>query len=296
MAILRQEDLVNGGEIVIVSGVVERIVIKEAERTAKNLEFGVTHVASIVVDGQWINFISLSIKENRDPDISINTGTKAQPKWATVNEGDEVRVVVQETVKGDKTYYNAKKSGIKLVKKNASPQAAKSSGTTNNYNSKPKDTTGISVGHSLNGAINFVTSSGADNSNESIIEVAKKVHDVTERLKEEYAKANPGLSAYDVGAAVGNSVLNACRMAPADGDFQENVYHLAKDLLLNVAPEILKYVKGEDTPAPVAKVTRAPAKPKAPTKAKKVEEPVEVEEADYGDEGFDNMGDSDIPF
>src|SRR5574344_1903341 len=148
--IIRQEDVVNGGEIVVISGVVERIIIKEAERTAKNLEYGITHIASLCVDNQWINFVSLSIKEGRTPDISVNAGTKAQPKWVQIQETDEVKVVVTEKLVGDKAYYNAKKSGIKLVKKNATPgqqpqQSASSGGSgAGSYQAKAKfDQTGV---------------------------------------------------------------------------------------------------------------------------------------------------------
>lgn len=293
MAILRQEDLVNGGEIVIVSGVVERIIIKEAERTPKNLEFGVTHIASLLVDGQYINFISLSIKEGRTPDISVNTGTKAAPKWAQIQETDEVRVVVTETVKGDKVYYNAKKSGIKLVKKNATPgqqpQQQPSGSSSTSYQAKPKDMSGISVGHSFNGAMNFITTYSQDNSNENILAVAKKVHDVTERVKAEYAKANPDMSAYDSGAAAGNSVLNACKLVGVDGDFEEGVYSLAMDFLNNVVPKIMSHVKGEAKPAPAVKTTRASPAKKNATKAA----PVVEEQANSG--GFEDM-DDDIPF
>ena len=289
----RQEDLVNGGEIVVISGIVERIVIKEAEQTAKNIEYGVTHIASIVVDNQWINFISLSIKEGRTPDISVNAGTKAAPKWVQIQESDEVRVVVSETIKGDKTYYNAKKSGIKLVKKNATPgqapQHQASGGSANNYQAKPKDMSGISVGHSFNGAMNFITAYAQDNSNENIVAIAKKVHDVTERVKAEYAKANPEMSAYDSGAAAGNSVLNACKLVGTDGDFEEGVYALAMDFLNNVVPKIMAHVKGEfKTPTAAVKTTRATPKPKAATKAAPVVE--ESEQTDFDD------ADSDIPF
>lgn len=268
----RQEDLVNGGEIVVISGVVERIVIKEAEQTAKNIEYGVTHIASIVVDSQWINFISLSIKEGRAPDISVNTGTKVAPKWAQIQETDEVRVVVSETVKGDKTYYNAKKSGIKLVKKNATPgqapQQTASGNSGSGYTAKPKDMSGIQVGHSFNGAMNFITTYGGDVSNENIVAVAKKVHNVTEKVKAEYAAANPDMSAYDSGAAAGNSILNACKLVGTEADFEEGVYALAMDFLNNVVPKIMEHVKGgTKEEAPPAKITRATPAKKAATKA-----------------------------
>ena len=293
MSIIRQEDIVNGGEIVMITGTVDRIIIKEAERTAKNLEFGVTHIASIVVADNWINYISLGIKEGKEPNIAINTGTKDSPKWVQIQEGDEVKVVVKETVKGDKTYYNAKRTGIKLVKKNATPgqapQQQASGGSANSYQAKPKDMSGISVGHSFNGAMNFITAFAQDNSNENIVALAKKVHDVTERVKAEYAKANPDMSAYDSGAAAGNSVLNACKLVGVDGDFEEGVYALAMDFLNNVVPEIMKHVKGEAKPAPAVKTTRAAPAKKNVTKAT----PVVEEQSDSG--GFEDM-DDDIPF
>ena len=284
--IIRQEDVVNGGEIVVISGVVERIIIKEAERTAKNLEFGVTHIASLCVDNQWINYISLSIKEGRTPDISVNAGTKAQPKWVQIQETDEVKVVVTEKLVGDKAYYNAKKSGIKLVKKNATPgqqsqQSNGQSGGQSSYTAKPKDYTGISVGHSFNGSRSFITTWGLEPTNENLISYAKKVHNATEKLKSEYAASNPSMSAYDAGAAVGNSILNACVLVGTDVDFEEGVYNLAKDFLHNVVPEILKHVKGEvKESSPPPKITRAAPAKKAATKAVQVEEPEFPEEED----------------
>ena len=284
--IIRQEDVVNGGEIVVISGVVERIIIKEAERTAKNLEFGVTHIASLCVDNQWINYISLSIKEGRTPDISVNAGTKAQPKWVQIQETDEVKVVVTEKLVGDKAYYNAKKSGIKLVKKNATPgqqsqQSNGQSGGQSSYTAKPKDYTGISVGHSFNGSRSFITTWGLEPTNENLISYAKKVHNATEKLKSEYTASNPSMSAYDAGAAVGNSILNACVLVGTDVDFEEGVYNLAKDFLHNVVPEILKHVKGEvKESSPPPKITRAAPAKKAATKAVQVEEPEFPEEED----------------
>ena len=290
MAIIRQEDVVNGGEIVVISGVVERIIIKEAERTAKNIEYGVTHIASLCVDNQWINFVSLSIKEGRTPDISVNSGTKAQPKWVQIQETDEVKVVVTEKIVGGKAYYNAKKSGIKLVKKNATPgqqsQQSTSGGSTN-YTPKQRPMEGVSCGHAFNGAMNFITAYGQDNSNENIVAVAKKVHDVTERVKSEYAKANPDMSAYDSGAAAGNSVLNACKLVGLDSDFEEGVYALAMDFLNNFVHKIMSHVKGEGkTTPPAVKTTRAAVKPKSVTKATPV---VEETFPDLDDENLDSL-------
>lgn len=295
MAITRATNPIDDSTIVMATGVVERIVIKEAERTAKNLEYGVTHIASIVVDGQWINYISLGIKEGKEPNIAINTGTKDSPKWVQIQETDEVKVIVTEKVVGDKTYYSAKRTGIKLVKKNATPgtasQTQSSLGSSTNYQAKPKDMSGISVGHSFNGAMNFITAYAQDNSNENIVAVAKKVHDVTERVKAEYSKANPEMSAYDSGAAAGNSVLNACKLVGVDGDFEEGVYALAMDFLNNVVPEIMKHVKGEAKPAPAVKTTRAAPAKKNPTKATPVVEE-QLQSDMVGGEDYDDS----IPF
>lgn len=293
MGIIRQEDLINGGEIVVIHGTVDRIIIKEAEQTAKNIEFGVTHIASIVVADQWINFISLGIKEGKEPNIAINTGTKDSPKWVQIQESDEVKVVVKETVKGDKTYYNAKRTGIKLVKKNATPgqqpqQSSSSNGSA--YQAKEFDATGVETGHALNGAMNFIMTFGGDNSNENIVAVGKQVHNVTLRVKEKYTEQNPTMSKKDVGAASGHAVLNACKLVGVDGDFEEGVYALAMDFLNNVVPKIMEHVKGgEKPPAPAVKTTRAPAKKPAATKAKTVVEGEVFPELDEED-------DSSLPF
>lgn len=298
MAIIRANDPVTDNEIVMITGKIDRIIIKEAEKTSKNLEYGVTHQASLLIDGVYINYISLGIKEGREPNIAINQGTKDSPKWVQIQETDEVKVIVTEKVVGDKTYYSAKRTGIKLVKKNATPgqqpqQAASGGSGAGSYQAKPKDMSGISVGHSFNGAMNFITTYGQDNSNGNIVAVAKKVHDVTERVKADYAKANPDMSAYDSGAAAGNAVLNACKLVGTDGDFEEGVYALATDFLNNVVPKIMAHVKGgSKEQAPPAKVTRVSPAKKAPSKAK----PVEQEIPEPADAGFDDLDDPDLPF
>jgi hypothetical protein len=293
MTVTRATNPVDDSEIVMITGKIDRIIIKEAEKTSKNLEYGVTHLASLLIDGIYINYIALGIKEGREPNIAINQGTKDSPKWVQIQETDEVKVIVTEKVVGDKTYYSAKRTGIKLVKKNATPgqqpQQTSSGTSQSSYTAKPKDMSGISVGHSFNGAMNFITAYAQDNSNENIVAIAKKVHDVTERVKAEYAKANPEMSAYDSGAAAGNSVLNACKLVGVDGDFEEGVYALAMDFLNNVVPKIMAHVKGEaKNPTPAVKTTRATPKPKAATKAAPV-----VENTIQTD--FDDMDDS-TPF
>lgn len=284
MAIIRQEDLVNGGEIVLVTGKVERIKIVEAERTAKNIEYGVTHTASIVVDGTWINYISLGIKEGREPNIAINVGTKAAPKWERVEEGDEVKVVVSETAKGDKTYYNAKRTSIKLVKKGSGGNSGSTSqgNSSGSYQAKPKfDQTGVSTGQSVNGALNFLITWGVEASNENIVKYGKLVHTVTEKVKEYVKTVNPEASEYEQGARGGLAVLTACKLVGTEQDFASGVEAIAKDLVDNVFPPIMSFVKGDEKPAaPPAKVTRASPAKKAATKATPVVEPEPEDDLD----------------
>ena len=293
MAITRATNPVDDSKIVMITGKIDRIIIKEAEKTSKNLEYGVTHQASLLIDGVYINYISLGIKEGREPNIAINQGSKDSPKWVQIQETDEVKVIVTEKVVGDKTYYSAKRTSIKLVKKNTTPGQAtqqQSSGSTGGYQAKPRPMEGVSCGHAFNGAMNYILTFGLDNSNDFIIETAKKVHNVTERVKSEYAKANPDMSAYDTGAAAGNSILNSCKLVGTDGDFEEGVYALAMDFLNNVVPKIMEHVKGEaKTPPPAVKTTRAPAKKPAATKAKPV-----VEEEVFPE--LDEEDDSSLPF
>ena len=288
MKITRAIDPVTDEEIVMISGTVDRIIIKEAEKTSKNLEYGITHTASLLIGGTYINYISLGIKEGREPNIAINQGTKDSPKWVQIQETDEVKVIVTEKVVGDKVYYSAKRTGIKLLKKNATPgqQSQQSSGGTGStsYQAKPKDMSGVEAGQSLNGAMNFIMTYGIDASNESIVVYGKKVHAATVKVKEAYKKDNPSVPEYDAGARCGLAILTACKLVGTDVDFESGIVNLAQDILTNVLEPITEFVKTPQTSAPPAKVSRAPVKKPAATKAVQVEEPEFTEE------------DSDIPF
>ena len=284
MTITRAIDPVTDKEVVMISGPVDRIIIKEAEKTSKNLEYGITHTASLLIGGTYINYISLGIKEGREPNIAINQGTKDSPKWVQIQETDEVKVIVTEKVVGDKVYYSAKRTGIKLLKKNATPgQQSQQSATHNTSQVKAKfNSAGIQLGHSVNGAMNFLITWGVEGSNENIVSYGKKVHGVTEKLKKEHKEANPDMSDYDASASVGNAILNACKLVGTEQDFELGVYEIAKDLLENVVKPLGEFIRApkEEAKAPVSKITRAPAKKPAATKAVQVEEPEFPEEED----------------
>lgn len=275
MAITRAIDPITDNEIVIISGVIDRIIIKEAEKTSKNLEYGVTHLASLLIGGVYINYISISTKEGREPNIAINQGSKDSPKWVQIQETDEVKVVVTEKVVGDKTYYSAKRTSIKLVKKNATPgqapQQAASGNSGGGYTAKPKDMSGIEAGQSLNGAMNFLITWGVEPSNENILTYGKQVHDATVKVKSAYKIANPSVPEYDAGARCGLAVLTACKLVGTEQDFEAGVVSIAQDILQNVLEPITAYVKSPVDSTPPPKVTRSPVKKPVATKAKPAE-------------------------
>ena len=142
----------------------------------------------------------------------------------------------------------------------------------------------MEAGQSLNGAMNFIMTYGIDASNESIVVYGKKVHAATVKVKEAYKKDNPSVPEYDAGARCGLAILTACKLVGTDVDFESGIVNLAQDILTNVLEPITEFVKTPQTSAPPAKVSRAPVKKPAATKAVQVEEPEFTEE------------DSDIPF
>lgn len=200
-----------------------------------------------------------------------------------------------------KTQYQASNSNvIVLDATNAQGTAQgstggqKAAGGASGGSYKPKDMTGVSVGHSFNGAMNFLLTQGVEASNENIAKYGTSVHNVTEKVKAQFAKANPDKSEYDVGAAVGNSILNAAKLVDPDGDFESQLEALSSDFLTSVVPVLEKHVREGKGAAVAPKVTRAAPKKSGVTKAKPAaqrEEPVD----DKPSTGFDDM-DDDIPF
>lgn len=275
------ENPATGEEITVIKGVVERVMFKEAV----NDRFGATHKASVLIDGDWVGNISIKTKENYEPQIRFNNGNNAKPDWQTLEVGDEVRLVVTENVYNDKVYYNSGTSKIKLVKKGEGTAKAKagqqrapqgSQNSSGSSTSFKKDFSGIQTGHAINAAMNLLHESNRNFS--KIVETAKQLHDVSERVKAEYAKLNPQMSEYDVGAASGQSVLTACKLVDNIDDVEE----IALKLLSEVVPEVTAYVKGE-VKEEVVKQEKLAQKPKSQPK------PVEQEP------DFDDFLD-DVPF
>lgn len=252
----------------LVQGKVEQISIKPIANGPDR--FDNTHRKSFKVDGVWYSM----------------GGTRSE-KW-NVKIGNDFKVLgVGSTVafkaeqSGD--FWNGKSLMVlDLVEGSSAPQQNQG-GTqqSSGYQAKPRNDTGIQLGHSVNGAMNFLITWGVEASNENIISYGKKVHSTTEKLKKEHKEANPEMSDYDASASVGNAILNACKLVGTEADFEQGVYEIAKDLLENVVKPLGEFIRSpkQESKAPPVKVTRASPAKKATTKAS----PVEPDEPDFED-------------
>ena len=247
----------------LVQGKVEQISIKPIANGPDR--FDNTHRKSAKVDGVWYSFGGAR---------SAKWNVKDGAEFKELGVGSEIAFKAEQS--GD--FWNAKGlMAINIVPPSAShgsnsSQGGQSSGS--NYTPKPKASTeGVSTGQSVNGAMNFLLTYGVEPSNENIIKYGKLVHSATEKVKAYVKSVNPEATEYEQGARGGLAVLSACKLVGTEQDFEEGVVAIAKDLVDNVFPPIMDFVKnGEKQPAPPAKVTRAPAKNPAATKATPVVE------------------------
>lgn len=243
----------------LVQGVVQRISIKPIANGPDRFENNFRR--SFQIDDVWYSM-----------------GGCKTDKW-NVKIGNDFKVLgVGSTVafkaeqSGD--FWNGKSLMVlELVEGDDTKSSPQSQGDKPAYTSKPRNDTGIQLGHSINGAMNFLITWGVEASNENILSYGKKVHGATEKLKKEHKEANPEMSDYDASASVGNAILNACKLVGTETDFEQGVYAIAKDLLENVVKPLGEFIRSpKESVQSTAKVTRtAPAK-KALTKAKPVEE------------------------
>lgn len=259
----------------LVQGKVEQISIKEIANGPDR--FGNNFRRSAKVDGTWYSFGGC-----RTNKWNVKDGAE----FKELGVGSEIAFKAEQS--GD--FWNAKGlMCINIVPPSAS-QGGNSGGSyqggganSGSFQSKPKfDQTGVSTGQSVNGALNFLITYGVEASNENIVKYGKMVHAVTEKVKEYVKSVNPEASEYEQGARGGLAVLTACKLVGTEQDFEQGVEAIAKDLVDNVFPPIMSFVKGEvKASAPPAKVTRAPAKKPAATKATPVvEDPVDEDDSD----------------
>ena len=260
----------------LVQGTIEQISIKEIANGPDR--FDNTHRRSAKIDGVWYSFGGC--KSNK-------WNVKMGNDFKVLGVGSEVAFKAEQS--GD--FWNGKSMMvINIVEGDNTPPGKASQpasgGTQGSYTPKPKASQeGVQVGHSFNGAMNFLLTQGVEPSNENIVKYAQSVHNVTEKVKKATEAKNAGMDAYAVGAMSGNAILNACKLIDPNGDFEQQLEALATDFLDNVVPKIAAHVKGEEKPAPAVKTTRAQVKPRTVTKAKAVEESVN-EEHDSEDSPF----------
>lgn len=228
-------------EILILNGVIDGVYFNEIKNPkAYSGGWSPTHSINVVVEGTKL-FLGLTDKD------SINAKDD-DGNWHELMRGVEISAEVEETgeYKGVMGYSSKASKIVVLDASNAQPrQDNKSTNkggdkSTNTY--KPKDMTGVLAGMSLNGAINFLCAN--PKSKLDVLEVAKSVFDISQDVKEQYKEDNPKMSDYDVGAAVGNSILNACRTVTKVKDIEKK----ALELLNDVVPEITEYIKNGGAP------------------------------------------------
>lgn len=116
---------VDNTEVTLIEGVIQRIMYKEA----KPNQYGTTHNASLLIDGDYINFISMKVKEGREPQLQKVSGVAPNLTWEDINEGDTVRVVVKVGEYQGKPQYTSGTSKITILSKGtgASKPAANTS-------------------------------------------------------------------------------------------------------------------------------------------------------------------------
>lgn len=265
----------------MITGVVERVLVRERENGAD--AFGNTHTRALSVGGVWYNFSG-----GTKPvwNVKIGDGFKV------LGAGSEVAFKATTTVSktNGKEYTNC--SGLMVINlvegENTPPakggvNASQGGQTSGGYAPKePYDETGMLVCHGLNGAMALVSTGRFEPDNDTLLKLAKEVHAATTKLKETVAKEFPDMNKKSVGNYSGNAVNAACLLVESTDD----LYGVAYDYLVNVTMKMDVFIRApkEEVKAPPAKITRAPAKKPATTKAQPVVEINEEEE------------DSELPF
>ncbi len=194
-----------------------------------------THSVNIVVDGDRV---SMGLTDKPD-NLRVKN---ADDKYVDFGKGLEITLPVEKGEEyNGKPQYTARLSDVCVVGGEAVvEQATKAASQPAAYSGKPKDTTGIQVGHALNIAFDLIDYKGMKDA----LAVAQDVHTLTLKLKAEYAAEHPKMSEYDVGACVGHAVSNGAKFAKAKGDTSvEQIEKAAKAILSQIVPAMDSYVR-----------------------------------------------------
>lgn len=198
-----------------------------------------THRASLAIKakdakpedkGIWIGLGDIEIKEGFD-DLRVKNGDD----WVTIEKGVEVSIDIDKVdQRGDKTYYNTKKSRITVIStEGVKAAASKTSKGSESAPAKPsfkkRDTVGIETGHAVNGALELIRGGVKGDA----FELAGVVQSATVTLKAEVAKERGvDVSDYDLGASVGHAILNACRDHSRSDVTVDELIEAAREVLL----------------------------------------------------------------
>lgn len=241
-----------------------------------------THSVNIIVDEDRIS-LGLTDKD-------VLRVKDAEGNYHDLTKGQKISVVVEPNGEwqGVQQWQGRTSDVIVLEQAPAGQQA--SGGSQKAYTPQKRDNSGMSTGHAINVAMNVL---GDVSNPEAIIEAAKKAHDLTTKMKEEYAGKNPDMSEYDLGAMVGQSVLSASHYAESVEDIED----IARQTLDVVVPAVSEYVKGTKE-APKTAVKKTATKKTVAKKTTKKAEPTpsRVDDDDIPESAFVDDLDDDIPF
>jgi hypothetical protein len=211
----------------------------------KQFQIDKTHTIAIKVIGlkvngvdydKWITVRHQKFNEGQELSLRLETGGE----WKDVWEGSKI-LFFYEIKNG---FVNIVDKGkMALMEQGTRPDKVYTFGTKqnesggNNNTGYKKDYSGVSTGHAIN--CGLLLSKHKINNIGEILENSKNMHDLTTKLKAEYKQKNPNMSEYDVGAMVGHSILNACRIG---GGIETH----ARKIMDELVPVVTAYVKGED--------------------------------------------------
>lgn len=199
-----------------------------------------THRLSIQLDNKdktWVNMGNTT----HDQFLVKND----EDKWKILGAGSEINLTYEDVkLESGKIISSSGKSrmtvltlveGQKYEEKEAGASSTgKTSGTKKGY-----DTSGQETG----GAINMAFAITGYRTSK-ILNEAKQLHSIVQKLKADYVKAHPGVSEYDAGQTVGNAVSNVCHfIAGSDKYTIKDVEKLSKAVLTTLSAPMLEYVK-----------------------------------------------------
>ena len=269
MAIQTVTNPVDGSEVTLAKGVIEKIIYRE-----KTNQFGQTHQASCLIEGDWIN-VSLKTKEGREPGIRTNLSKNpSKPDWVDVNEGDEVNVVVKVNEWNGKNYYNTTPTKFNILKKGEGGSKQQASSTPKKV-SGGKRNDGVVAGNARTAAFNFCK--GERKSVNEMKQLISWFVEYSDNKRKEYKAAHPDMDDFEVGVSCGQAVVSAAEIAKT----LDEVDGIVNEFLNELIPHSLEAVKNVG---------------KAHVQQNSAIQSSETPTMDNGSPVADDEWDSDIPF